>query len=164
MYRILMGISILATVLMAGAAVSGLVMSPMNARRAELAENLAEASVVTLDIPETPVPDYEAMVSGINERPALWQPLVEKPAPPPPPPPPPPDWNAILQGVEVTRQKIGSGADLKVRIITSPQSRGDWMQVGGRINDAVIKEITETHVVFSVMKDGKEWTHRLARP
>ena len=93
---------------------------------------------------------------SITGKPEIWRHIVERPKPRPQPF----DIGAALRGVEATRQTLGE----RVLIRTPSNARGEWFQVGDRINGVPIVEITRESVTFSVVHtDGQTYTHSVSR-
>lgn len=103
--------------------------------------------------------NLQAARDVITSKPALWRRLIA----PPPPPRQPINVLDRLQGIQVTRQTMGSGETIKIRMVTPQAPRGAWFKKGDVINGAVIKEISSTSVVFSVMDQGQEYLGTLLR-
>jgi len=131
---------------------------PMNARRADMARELADIEPVAVRFAEAPR-DFAGWERAIAAKPALWEELVAPPPPPPAPKPPPPDWDKILRGVRVTRHQVGQ----KVRVFSPGHARGEFLGVGDAVNGATIKAACERNVVFAVRLHGREWTRGLRR-
>ncbi|MBN2309535.1 MAG: hypothetical protein JXR94_11220 [Candidatus Hydrogenedentes bacterium] len=137
------------------------VRSPVEARHAAFEDLLAGNAPSAPHIRVTPDLEYADVHRAISAQPKLWMPLVEAP----PPEKQAPDMAKLLQGVEVTRDKMGSGETLKVRIRAGKDDRrGQWMGKGDKLKGMVIKAITDDAVVFGLTKDGVEYTHPLPRP
>jgi len=134
--------------------------NPIEAKQVDLEARLSEARVLEAAPPPPADIPYEELVSAVTSRTDLWRPIVDLP----PPKEEPPDWNEILKGVQFTRQVIGTGADIRIRARMSPNDQaGQWVSVGTSIRGARVTEITDSAVVFSATKDGKEYTHRVPR-
>ena len=136
--------------------VIGLVRNPTQAARKEIERQLAEAAESGVDLalePDTESSEWQRSISG---RPIIWGPLV----PPQKVEAPPPSLADKLRGVEPTRNKIGSGPTLKVQIRVD--GRKDYYGVGDQIKECTIKEITDAHVLFTLVHEGK--THGIPLP
>ncbi len=103
--------------------------------------------------------DFVSMEQTIANRNHLWTPVIPQPRQAPPAP----DMEGPLRDVEITRESMGFGDDLRVRIRTGSNRRGRWMGVGDVLNGLTIKEITDTEVVFSKESHGREYTTQLRR-
>ncbi len=103
--------------------------------------------------------DFAALEEDVVERDNLWDELIS----PPPQRPSPPDLAGALRGVTVTRESMGSGNDMRVRIRTSSDSRGSWMGVGDEVNGLTIIEITSDSVVFGREAHGRMYTRSVSR-
>ncbi len=98
------------------------------------------------------------MRNEIASRASLWAPIVDVP----PPPAPPPDWNKLLKGIILTRTFIGEGPERKVKILKDPKDTvGEWVGAGSRVNGLLVKEVTDTAVVFTTFANGKEYEYRM---
>lgn len=136
------------------------VQNPVAAQREQLRIQLAEVPAMRVDVgPLTTQVDIEAIQHSISGKEKLWQELIPPPPPPPPPPEPPPDLVKMLEGVQPTRQQIGSA----IRIIVPGNARGGRFEVGDEINGVKIQEITPTEVVFSLPWKDQVLTHSLTR-
>ena len=135
-----------------------LMANPLDARRLQLAAELAEIKPIEVDF-HPPDWDFEAWERSIAEKPALWEELVEPPPPPKPPPPKPPNLGKMIAGVSASRQQIGK----KAKIITKNDPRGAFMAVGDVVGGLTIKEITKTEVILVLKWQGKELTTSLPR-
>lgn len=98
----------------------------------------------------------------------MWEALVPPPPPPKPKPKPvkvekPPDLAAMLRGVVPTRQQIGRGTLIRVKIKVPGNARGSWMGVGDELKGLTIVRIEKGSVRFSLTKNGKKYTHDLPR-
>lgn len=136
------------------------VRSPVAARRADLETQLDTARIVDFARPPRIELPYDRFHEQITGKPALWSPIAE----PPKAPVKPPEWDKLLQGVQPTRQEIGTGDSRKVKVMLSPKDRqGRWVRMGEAINGAIITDITPTHIEFTIKQDGIDYTHRLGR-
>lgn len=144
------------------------VTDPMKERRTILEQKLQ--AIETADVPYTArslsvAPELHLKLVG-NKK--MWKALVPPPPPPKPKPKPvkiekPPDLAAMLRGVTPTRQQIGRGDLIKVKIKAPGNARGSWMGVGDQIKGLTIVRIEKRSVRFSLTKNGKEYTHDLSR-
>lgn len=90
----------------------------------------------------------------------LWEPLIEPPAPKKQAP----DLAKMLQGVRVTRDKMGQGDDLKVRVKGGKREpRGRWVGVSDTVNGLTVKSITDDAVVFMLQQGGQIYEYALPR-
>jgi len=140
--------------------VNQLVRSPVEGRKALLDEQIAGARHVEAggdDAPQRPYDEYQRIV---GERASLWTPLIGLPEAPEQPP----DWEQLLKGVAPTGAQIGEPPDVKIKLTLGPNDRrGDWVEKGMVVNGATITDITEDEVVFTIVKNGKTYAHKLRR-
>ncbi len=153
----------LAVAAIAAFAALNFVTDPLEDRRTELQRRLDDSMFQ----PRAEVGDGRAYVAwrgAVEARPALWQELVEPPPPPPPPPPKPepcPDLQQMLQGVEATRQQIGSA----VKLITPDNPRGEFFEVGDTVNGVTLEAVSRQRVTFTIPcpQQNKTVTYELPR-
>ena len=137
-----------------------IMQNPIEAKQMELESRLNEAQMLDYEVGEAGELSFSEYTETITQRNDLWQALVELP----PPAEEPPDWSEILKGVRFTRQVIGTPPDIRIRAHLSPNdSTGQWVSAGHVVRGARIQEITDSFVLFSITKDGKEYTHRVRR-
>ncbi len=103
--------------------------------------------------------DLAALEANVVERDDLWDQLVA----PPPQRPNPPDLAGPLRGVTITRESMGSGDDLRVRVRTASDRRGSWMGEGDVVNGLTILEINSDSVVFGKREHGRMYTRSVNR-
>jgi len=130
--------------------------NPIDERQVALAQDL-QALEGTWNAPAlnsgTPPAQHEQTIIA---RPEVWSHIIQRP----PPRPQPFDIEGALRGVEGTRQALGE----RVLIRTPGNRRGDWYQVGDRINGVPIVEITRERITFSIVHtDGQTYTHTVGR-
>lgn len=92
----------------------------------------------------------------------LWRGLVE----PPKPQERELDIDAILNGIEPTSRTQGVGKEMRARIRTPLNPRGEYYGAGDAIagtQGIVVKAVARDYVVFSVTHNGKEYTKRVPR-
>ena len=103
--------------------VLNLVRNPVEAKFAALDADGVVLSSGAESIHTIPETEYADLQRAITAKPNLWQPLIEAP----PPKKNAPDFNRILAGVVVTRDKMGSGDGMKVRVkVPGGKHSGDW--------------------------------------
>lgn len=154
--RVFYTVGVAALVAIAAMIGMNLVENPIQERQTVLAQDLHSLEE-TWQAPElnrgASPEQHEATITG---KPEVWRHIVERPAPKPKPF----DIAGALRGVEGTRQTLGE----RVLIRTPNNARGDWYQVGDRINGVPIVEITREHITFSIdHTDGNTYTHRIGR-
>lgn len=104
--------------------------------------------------------DYEALQNAIASKDTLWRPLVKPPAQEAPPP----DLQTMLGPVVLSRQQIGTGDAMRVKVFLDPNDRrGRWISKGDDLNGLTVKEISPTEVVFSKEHKGSELTLAVPR-
>lgn len=136
-----------------------LVQNPMEARRQALANELQGIdenwSPPELHRGASPKQHENTILAA----PHVWRHIVA------PPPPPPPSFNIRqkLRGVEPTRLSIGQDENVKVRIRTRENSRGEWYEIGDSINGCTIAEVTPAHVLFRAESAGRTYELKLER-
>lgn len=151
---------VVAAVAAAGAVAYTVYENPVPESRESLEYQLDAIRPVSVEYGRVSAGELEKFATTITTKPALWKELV----PPPPkakPKPKPPDLAAMLKGVQSPRRvQVGD----RIQIITS-ESRGqmNFYGVGDEVRGLTIKEITADSVIFSLTKDGKEYTHTLSR-
>jgi hypothetical protein len=147
-------IGIAALIAIVGLLAFNTVKSPVSDQNAWLESELANLSP---DWQATSAADvnFQKSLSVINSKAILWDRLVA------PPPPPKSVINVLekLQGVQVTKQVMGSGNTLKIKMVTPSEPRGKWFGVGDQINGVEIREIGKDSVLFGV----GEFTATLSR-
>ena len=135
--------------------------NPVSHKYANVEAALAQVSPAPLDLHTTPDLPYSEINRAILAKPKLWQPLVDAP----PPTPNVPNLAKMLQGVTVTRDQIGLGENMKVRIRGAEgDTKGQWVGKGDMVNGLSLKAVTDRALVFSTVSDGVEYTHELPRP
>ncbi len=136
-----------------------MVVSPMDVKRQELADALAEVPSHAL-LADDEATDFELMVKDLRDAPALWTELVPPPPPAPPPPPPKPqapDLAEMLSAIEVGRGQIGT---TKIKITTPDSPRGTWLQLGEHIGGCTLESFTREEAIFSFFwEEGDETLH-----
>lgn len=137
--------------------VLGLVRNPTLAARKEIERQLADVANGEIDLSLASDAESAEWQRGISGRPNIWGPLV----PPQKVEAPPPSLQDMLRGVEPTRNKIGSGAAMKVQIRVD--GKKEYYGVGDQVKGCAIKEITDAHVLFTLVKDGKTYGIPLPR-
>ena len=144
----------LLALLVVGSLVLNTVKNPLAAQGAWLQTELASLSPEWAAAGESSV-NLDELRAVISSRGDLWQRLIA------PPPPPPVVINVLekLQGVQVTRQTMGTGKELRIKLITPSEPRGKWFGIGDQINGATLREINDNQVVFAV----GEFTGALSR-
>lgn len=158
MKRLIEIVGIVAAVVIVGLIGINYSRNPVLPREAWLQSQLAQLSP-DWSAEETVHVNSEELVGVIQSKPSVWDRLIA----PPPPAPKPVNVMEKLQGVKVTRQRMGSGDSVKLKLTTPAAPRGAWFGKGDNINGATIKEITDSEIVFSVMDNGKEYTGSLKR-
>lgn len=155
---------ILAFAVMAGlAGLIGLnvLSGPVEARREALEIRLENAQINGSVAAPATVLDYENIQYVIAAKPDLWAPLTQaaKAAAAPP------DLEKLLQGVTISRNTVGSGADVKIKIMTPENQAGDWVGVGDNLRGLAVKSIDARSgtVVFMTPFQGREYTFTLTR-
>lgn len=158
--RIIMGVGAV-VLLFLGAAVGWFAFNdPTEETRSDLAWELQQAQQRRANTGGGSASiDFAALEENVVERDDLWDQLIA----PPPQRPSPPDLAGALRGVTVTRESMGSGQDLRVRIRTSSDGRGSWKGVGDEVNGLTIIEITSDSVVFGRQAHGRMYTRSVSR-
>ncbi|MFP4190803.1 MAG: hypothetical protein ACLFU6_01910 [Candidatus Hydrogenedentota bacterium] len=158
--RIIMGAGA-AALLFLGAAVGWFAFNdPTEETRSDLAWDLQQAQERRGNPGEGSASiDFAALEENVVDRDDLWDQLIS----PPPERPDPPDLAGALRGVTVTRESMGSGEDMRVRIRTSSDSRGSWKGVGDEVNGCTIIEINSDAVVFGQRAHGRMYTRSVSR-
>lgn len=142
------------------------VVNPMDAVRADLAMEVAQASGDT--VPVGGGSDYASLQNDIAARPSLWSELVE--APPAAPEAPinavqvkKPDLAAMLKGVKIDRGQIGEN---KIRVITPETPKGQWVVVGTVIKGCTLASFNADGVTFTYhwKEGGQDLRLTLPRP
>lgn len=137
--------------------VVGFVRNPTHALRRDFERQLAEDVPNEIDVDLARDPNFENWQRVVSSRANLWGPLV----PPPKMEAPKPILAEILTGVEPTRNKIGSGEGVKVQIRVD--GKKDFYARGDQIKGCTISEITDSDVMFTMVKDGLTHGIRLQR-
>ncbi len=145
--------------LLCGVLVWQIVDNPLEEQREWLNAELTAVRNAERGGDEYRAADFAGMEDAIRGKDQLWRPVVPEPEQAPPTP----DLDAMLRGVSITRESMGSGDSLRVRVRTSGNRRGEWKGVGDQVNDLTIKEITDSAVVFSLVSHGTEYTKELSR-
>lgn len=113
----------------------------------------------TMVEPEADV-DYESIQYAIAAKPNLWSPLTtpQKAAVQPP------DLAKILNGVSISRNTVGSGDNIKIKV-TMPEDRaGQWVGIGATVRGLRVKSIDRRgSVTFSQQFQGREYTYTLTQ-
>lgn len=142
------------------------VVNPMDAARADLAREVAQASSDT--VPLDGASDYAALQNDIAARPSLWKELIE--APPAAQEAPvnavqakKPDLAAMLKGVKIDRGQIGEN---KIRVITPEAPKGQWVVVGTVIKGCTLSSFSADGVTFTYhwKEGGQDLRLTLPRP
>lgn len=143
------------------AAFAGLngIRNPMDVRSDLLNERIGQVSPTSGVETNTGEVDYAALQASIASKGNLWQPLTT----PPKAPSQTPDLQTYLQDVSIARGQVGSGAGIKVRIVTRDNPSGQWIGIGDRFRGVLIKAIDQRSVVFSLTFEGKEYLYTLTR-
>lgn len=138
--------------------------NPMHGRLADFEMDLAAVTYV----PEKYVTDsdanYNVIVMGIVRKSALWEELVQPPAPKPKAEKKP-DLEKMLRGVVASSRDeiVEAGGRTLIDVKTQEDPKGSWLGVGDEVKGLTIKEITAEAVVFSLMSNDKEYTYSLPR-
>lgn len=134
---------------------------PVEARRESLEFRLENAQGSGTLASATQAVNYEDIQYAISAKPDLWAPLTEaaKAAIKPP------DLEQILQGVTISRNTVGSGADVKIKIMTPENRAGEWVAVGSKVRGLTVKSIDGRRgsVVFVQPFQGREYAFTLTR-
>lgn len=134
------------------------VFNPMNAVRADLAEELSKVPAHA-SVEEATEHDYAVLHNTIAAKPSLWQELVApaaRPAPKAPPAPPPaeaPDVAAMLKDLGMAPGQIGKD---RMRVIPPGRPKGDWMRIGDTFNGCKLVSFTRDEAVFSYYWEAKK--------
>lgn len=165
-----MRIFVILCVIAAGACVAYVVYrqigNPYTDREAKLREDLSNVVAPEVTYVTTSDVDYQTLHQEVLAKPALFRELIPPPPPPeapPPPPPPPPDLVKMLEGVIATKATITKNGQPAAKIRTAADPRGDFKNVGDKVNGVTIKEITDQEVIFALTANEKEYTHTLKR-
>lgn len=161
MQRIVYGIGFAVLAGLAGLIGLNVLSSPVDARREALEFRLENArSQGSLMQPEEAV-DYEEIQYSISAKPNLWAPLTKVAIAPAPPP----NLEKILAGITISPNTVGSGADIKVKIMTPENRAGQWVTIGGNVRGLTVKSIKgrPVTVVFMLQFQGREYTFTLTR-
>lgn len=141
------------------------VHDPIDLRREQLEERLAKIQPGDLNYITKPDVNFAELQKVIASKPKLWKELIPPPPVPirPPPPPKIPNLANLLKGVRPTMTTVGRGETAKVLIKLPKSSRGELKAVGDEINGVKIISFGRYEVVFELRKDGRRYTHSLAR-
>ncbi len=138
-----------------------LLSGPVEARRESLAFRLENAQSGGSVADTVEHLNYDDLQYAIAAKPDLWAPLTEaaKAAAKPP------DLEKILQGVSISRNTVGSGADVKIKIMTPENRAGEWVAVGSKVRGLTVKSIDGRRgsVVFVQPFQGREYAFTLTR-
>jgi hypothetical protein len=153
---------LIAFALIAGLAVLiglNVLSSPVEARREAFEIRLEEALTTNLLVKPSEQVDYEDIQHSITSKPNLWAPLtkVQRAAAKPP------NLEQMLEGVSISRNTIGSGADIKIKIMSQDNRRGAWVSIGGNVRGLTVKSIDSRRksVTFMKLFQGREYTFTL---
>jgi len=138
-----------------------LLAGPVDARRVALEFQLENArSYGAVDQAKANV-NYEDIQYSISAKPNLWTPLTKaaKAALKPP------NLEQMLSGVTISRNTVGSGEDVKIKIMSPENRGGQWVGVGGNVRGLAVKSIDSRlgEVVFMTSFQGREYTYTLKR-
>lgn len=135
-----------------GLVILNFVQSPMEAKQAWLHSELQR-------VPESASPD---LIIGSNisystliaENSKVWKPIVDRPEKVVVvKKPEKPDINKLLEGVEVTRFKVGD----RIKIISKNNPDGGFYGIGEKVNGCVLTEFTRLDATFTYeWKEGKQ--------
>jgi len=155
---------LIAFALIAGlAALIGLnvLSSPVDARREAFEIRLGDARASDPLAKFEEQVDYEEIQNSISSKSNLWAPLTK----PKTVAAKPPDLEKMLEGVTISRNAVGSGADIKIKIMSQDNRNGQWVGVGGKVRGLTIKSIDGRRgaVKFMQLFQGREYTYTLTR-
>ena len=157
-WLVLSGVGLL--VVLVGLFVLNAVQNPVAARETDLESALVSIRTPSAPPPTTPGLSYAELEQAITGKPRVWSALIDAP----PPQKKVPDLAGMLKGVCVTRDVMGSGATMKVRIRTPASPRATWMGAGDVVSGLVIESVTEDAVTFMLVSGGDTYRHRLLVP
>lgn len=154
-YATIIGGGILAAIVIL--IVLGILNSPIREMRKSFQYQLEQIVVPEMQFGDAENPEFDRWQMAIAAQPKLWEPLYKPQAQAAPPP----NLAQQLNGVLPTRSGIGTGDSRKVQIQVDGQS--NWYAVGDQIKGCVVKEISDTTVLFTVTQDGQEYGIALPR-
>lgn len=161
MMRLFTTLGLLAVVALLCAAGVLFFTDPYTDHRAAMAAQLAEVMPEEHGAAIVPDADYREYQKIIVSRAALWEPLVAPPAPMAKGI----DTAKALEGIEVKKGKIGTGADAKYLIRTPAAPKGAWFKIGDAVRDnVVIKGVTAEGIEMEISESGGKATAVLAFP
>ncbi len=152
------GVGLLAVLV--GLIVLDAVQSPVAARELDLENSLASIEAPPAPPPTTPGLSYAELEQAITGKPRVWKALIDAP----PPAKKVPDLAGMLKGVQVTRDVMGSGATMKVRIRTPKSRQAAWKGKGDVVAGLTIESVTAKSVTFMLVSEGDTYRHSLAIP
>jgi hypothetical protein len=135
----------------------GFIRNPARAARIEFERTLAQSATDSVDINLARDPDFENWQRSISSRASLWGPLV----PPQKAVAPAPKLQEMLQGVEPTRNTMGSGPSMRVQIRVD--GKKEWFSKGQQAKGCTIEEITPNDVLFTLIQGSEKHGIRLPR-
>lgn len=144
---------------LAGLILLSFLNGPIEARRDALAFRLENARAGgSLVVAEEAV-DYEDIQYAIAAKPNLWAPLTT----PARAAAKPPELDKLLSGVTISRSTVGSGADVKIKVMTPENRAGQWVVVGSKVRGLTVKSIDARRksVTFAQQFQGREYTFTL---
>ena len=162
MDRVLTTVLVLATLLLGAYGVNNQMNDPMEARKAQLEEELQSIGPSSADYTMQPPGNLGELRAAVTSKTSLWQELIAAPAAPPPRVMPP-DLQRRLQGVVPTRTSIGTGDNVKVLIKSTKNPRGSFVGVGEKVNGTTLLKIEKTSVLFGVTHNGNQYTLSVPR-
>lgn len=137
--------------------VVGFFRNPVRAERSKFDRTLADSASSDVGIDLSPDPDFTKWQRVVSSRADLWGPLV----PPQKVAPPPPAMQAMLAGVEPTRNTMGSGENMRIQIRVD--GKKEWFSKGQQVKGCTIEELTDADVLFTLVQDGAKHGIRLPR-
>jgi len=147
------GVGLLAVLV--GLIVLNALQSPVAARELDLESTLASIETPPAPPPTTPGLSYAELEHAITGNPRVWKALIDAP----PPVKKTPDLAGMLKGVQVTRDVMGSGESMKVRIRTPQSRRAAWKGKGDVVAGLTIESVTAESVTFILVSNGDTYRH-----
>lgn len=147
------GVGLLAVLV--GLIVLNAVQNPVAAREKDLDYAIASIEAPPAPPPTTPGLSYAELEQAITGKPSVWKALIDAP----PPVKKAPDLADMLKGVQVTRDVMGSGDSMKVRIRTPENRMAAWKGKGDVVAGLTIESVTAESVTFMLVSDGDTYRH-----
>ncbi|MBI4560133.1 MAG: hypothetical protein HY706_21270 [Candidatus Hydrogenedentes bacterium] len=137
----------------------GVFTDPVRDQRVWLETELTNVAPPAITFDTAPDVDSTALQRTITGKANLWRGLVA----PPKQAATAPNFGNEMAGVVITRDQIGTGDQVQVRVRVGNDTRGQWMGKGAVVKGWTIVEILPREVKFSKTQNGTEYTGVLPR-